>query len=210
MEETKRVEEGRICTTGAGGYIASWVVKLLLLRGYKVHGTVRDPRKQSSCGDPKNAHLKSLENVRESLRLFKAELLDYESIRAAVSRCTGVLHVDSPVPAGKVTNPEVRKVCSMPVRRRRSMSLGCCQEDWGECCHNLPLSCDWPDAAAYSEFELLIHLLALMKGKGPAEHGGLAFMDVLDTAEAILLVYERALMRRVDTSALLMSCIIKL
>jgi nucleoside-diphosphate-sugar epimerase len=31
-----------VCVTGAGGYIASWPVKLLLSRGYTVHGTVRD------------------------------------------------------------------------------------------------------------------------------------------------------------------------
>lgn len=28
--------------TGASGYIASWIVKLLLARGYTVRGTVRD------------------------------------------------------------------------------------------------------------------------------------------------------------------------
>jgi len=32
-----------VCVTGAGGYIASWLVKLLLARGYAVHATVRDP-----------------------------------------------------------------------------------------------------------------------------------------------------------------------
>jgi NADPH:quinone reductase-like Zn-dependent oxidoreductase len=31
-----------VCVTGAAGYIASWFVKLLLARGYTVHGTVRD------------------------------------------------------------------------------------------------------------------------------------------------------------------------
>ncbi|KAK9164849.1 hypothetical protein Scep_000040 [Stephania cephalantha] len=36
-------EKETVCVTGAGGYQASWLVKLLLLRGYKVHGTVRDP-----------------------------------------------------------------------------------------------------------------------------------------------------------------------
>lgn len=41
MEEKSEGE--RICVTGAGGYVASWVVKLLLSKGYKVHGTVRDP-----------------------------------------------------------------------------------------------------------------------------------------------------------------------
>ena len=36
-------ENGKVCVTGAGGYVASWVVKLLLSKGYIVHGTVREP-----------------------------------------------------------------------------------------------------------------------------------------------------------------------
>lgn len=32
-----------VCVTGASGYIASWLVKLLLERGYTVKATVRDP-----------------------------------------------------------------------------------------------------------------------------------------------------------------------
>ncbi|KAL5981586.1 hypothetical protein ACLOJK_015649 [Asimina triloba] len=36
-------KQRRACVTGAGGYIASWVVKLLLSKGYMVHGSVRDP-----------------------------------------------------------------------------------------------------------------------------------------------------------------------
>lgn len=32
-----------VCVTGASGYIASWLVKLLLHRGYTVRATVRDP-----------------------------------------------------------------------------------------------------------------------------------------------------------------------
>ena len=36
-----------VCVTGAGGYIASWLVKLLLSRGYAVHATVRDPSKHA-------------------------------------------------------------------------------------------------------------------------------------------------------------------
>ncbi|KAM0902097.1 hypothetical protein ACQ4PT_019609 [Festuca glaucescens] len=37
--EAKKV----VCVTGAGGFIASWIVKLLLLRGHTVRGTVRNP-----------------------------------------------------------------------------------------------------------------------------------------------------------------------
>ncbi|KAE9600552.1 putative cinnamoyl-CoA reductase [Lupinus albus] len=32
-----------ICVTGAGGFIASWMVKLLLQKGYSVRGTLRNP-----------------------------------------------------------------------------------------------------------------------------------------------------------------------
>jgi hypothetical protein len=36
--------QGRtVCVTGAGGFIASWLVKRLLEKGYTVRGTVRNP-----------------------------------------------------------------------------------------------------------------------------------------------------------------------
>ncbi|KVI07737.1 NAD-dependent epimerase/dehydratase [Cynara cardunculus var. scolymus] len=92
----------RVCVTGAGGYIASWVVKLLLSKGYMVHGTVRDP-----CDEKKNGHLKKLEDAEERLQLFKADLLDYEDLCAAFAGCNGVLHIASPVPGRHVPNPQV-------------------------------------------------------------------------------------------------------
>ncbi|KAF8389198.1 hypothetical protein HHK36_025891 [Tetracentron sinense] len=79
------------CVTGAGGFIASWIVKLLLQKGYTVKGTVRNP------DDAKNSHLKELEGARERLLLCKADLLDYESLREAIKGCNGVFHIASPV-----------------------------------------------------------------------------------------------------------------
>jgi len=35
--------KGKVCVTGASGYIASWLIKRLLESGYHVKGTVRDP-----------------------------------------------------------------------------------------------------------------------------------------------------------------------
>ena len=58
--------------------------------------------------DGKYAHLKSLEKASENLKLFKADLLDYESLRAAIAGCDGVFHAASPVPSGSVPNPEAR------------------------------------------------------------------------------------------------------
>ncbi|XP_042015870.1 cinnamoyl-CoA reductase 1-like [Salvia splendens] len=89
-----------VCVTGAGGYVASWLIKLLLSNGYTVHGTVRNP------GDEKNGHLLKLENAAEKLKLFKADLFDFDSILTAVKGCDGVFHVASPATTSG-PNPEV-------------------------------------------------------------------------------------------------------
>ncbi|KAG1359013.1 putative Cinnamoyl-CoA reductase 1 [Cocos nucifera] len=128
-------EKGRVCVTGAGGYVASWLVKLLLSNGYKVgipydsffvcvcvrikSSRVQDdtgislvPRCQTLCedtrltGEEKNAHLRKLEKASENLQLFKADLLDYDTLKAAFAACEGVFHVASPVPATKIVDPE--------------------------------------------------------------------------------------------------------
>nr|BAM05562.1 cinnamoyl-CoA reductase [Eucalyptus pilularis]BAM05563.1 cinnamoyl-CoA reductase [Eucalyptus pyrocarpa] len=80
-----------VCVTGAGGFIASWIVKLFLERGYTVRGTVRNP------DDPKNGHLRELEGASERLTLYKGDLMDYESLREAIMGCDGVVHTASPV-----------------------------------------------------------------------------------------------------------------
>ncbi|XP_052298429.1 cinnamoyl-CoA reductase 1-like isoform X2 [Citrus sinensis] len=98
------LEKGRVCVTGAGGYLASWVVKLLLSKDYFVRGTVREP------SDEKNTHLYKLEKASENLKLFKADLLDYDSVKSAIVGCNGVFHVASPVPSSSVPNPEVELI----------------------------------------------------------------------------------------------------
>ncbi|KAL8139348.1 hypothetical protein V2J09_005369 [Rumex salicifolius] len=109
-----------VCVTGAGGYIASWTVKFLLEKGYFVKGTVRNP------DDPKNGHLWELEGARERLRLCKADLLDYESIKEAINGCDGVFHTASPVtddpeqmvePAVNGTKNVIRAAAEAKVRR---------------------------------------------------------------------------------------------
>lgn len=102
MEGNQTDNQRVVCVTGAGGYVASWVVKDLLWKGYFVHGTVRDP-----CDEKKNGHLKKLEKSAENLKLFKADLLDYGSLYAAIEGCTGVFHVACLIPGTQVLNPEV-------------------------------------------------------------------------------------------------------
>ncbi|KAG7653661.1 NAD-dependent epimerase/dehydratase, partial [Arabidopsis suecica] len=90
-----------VCVTGATGYIASWIVKLLPLRGYTVKATVRDPNDTK-----KTKHLLALEGADERLRLFKADLLEEGSFQQAIEGCDGVFHIASPV-IFTATDPQV-------------------------------------------------------------------------------------------------------
>ncbi|XP_047945511.1 phenylacetaldehyde reductase-like [Salvia hispanica] len=93
-----------VCVTGASGYIASWLVKLLLERGYTVRATVRNPRDSS-----KVAHLKSLEGANERLHLYEADLLDEGSFDSVVDGCQTVFHTASPV-AINVSDPQTELI----------------------------------------------------------------------------------------------------
>lgn len=93
-----------VCVTGAGGFIASWLVKSLLERGYNVRGTAREP------GDEKNVHLQNIEGAKERLKILKADLLDYDSLLEAINGCSGVFHTACPVPSQRASNPEVEVI----------------------------------------------------------------------------------------------------
>ncbi|GLT66319.1 hypothetical protein SLA2020_386890 [Shorea laevis] len=85
--------EGKVVSvTGALGFIASWLVKLLLQRGYVVKATVRDPNDAK-----KTEHLLALDGAKERLHLFKADLLDEGSFDSVVDGREGVFHTASPV-----------------------------------------------------------------------------------------------------------------
>ncbi|XP_020592272.1 cinnamoyl-CoA reductase 1-like [Phalaenopsis equestris] len=93
-----------VCVTGASGFIASWLVKLLLQRGYTVKASVRDP------ADPrKTEHLRALEGANERLHLFKANLLEEGSFDAEISGCDGVFHTASPF-YHSVTDPQAELI----------------------------------------------------------------------------------------------------
>lgn len=105
----KRSSSTVVCVTGASGYIASWLVKLLLLRGYTVHATVR------SLNDPKKTeHLLELDGAKDRLHLFEANLLEAGSFDSAIQGCEGVFHTASPVildapnPQADIIDPAVK------------------------------------------------------------------------------------------------------
>ncbi|KAB1227630.1 Tetraketide alpha-pyrone reductase 1 [Morella rubra] len=98
-----------VCVTGASGYIASWVVKFLLQRGYTVRACVRDPN------DPKKTnHLLVLDGAKERLQLFEANLLEEGSFDVAIQGCDGVFHTASPFyndikdPQAELLDPAVK------------------------------------------------------------------------------------------------------
>ncbi|GAB2274268.1 hypothetical protein Dimus_009034 [Dionaea muscipula] len=94
-------EKEVVCVTGGCGYIGSWLVRLLLDRGYTVHATVRDLKDEDQT-----KHLLALEGADSRLRLFQIDLLDYDSIVAAITGTVGVFHLASPCTVDEVKHPE--------------------------------------------------------------------------------------------------------
>ncbi|KAJ0051521.1 hypothetical protein Pint_02374 [Pistacia integerrima] len=113
MDQTK----GKVCVTGASGFFASWLVKRLLLAGYQVTGTVRDPENEK-----KLVHLWRLEGAKERLQLVRANLMEEGSFDEAIKGCHGVFHTASPVeiiePAVKGTLNVLRSCAKNPSLRR--------------------------------------------------------------------------------------------
>ncbi|XP_073139243.1 phenylacetaldehyde reductase-like [Henckelia pumila] len=93
-----------VCVTGASGYIASWLVKFLLQRGYTVKASVRDPN-----DTVKTQHLLALDGAKERLKLVKANLLEEGSFDAVVDGCEGVFHTASPF-YHDVTDPQAQLI----------------------------------------------------------------------------------------------------
>ncbi|OIW05590.1 hypothetical protein TanjilG_23376 [Lupinus angustifolius] len=81
-----------VCVTGGSGFIASWIIKFLLQRGYTVRATLRNP------SDAKKVHhLLQLDGAKERLHLYKADLLEQGSFDSVVQGCHAVFHTASPV-----------------------------------------------------------------------------------------------------------------
>ncbi|KAL5708081.1 hypothetical protein ACHQM5_018915 [Ranunculus cassubicifolius] len=98
-----------VCVTGGSGYIASWIIKLLLQRNYTVKASVRDPSDVS-----KTKHLHELPGASERLHLFEAHLMEQGSFDSIVEGCEGVFHVASPAilesddPEAEIVEPAVK------------------------------------------------------------------------------------------------------
>lgn len=100
----RKIEKAMV--SGAGGFIASWVVKRLLEEGVEVHGTVRSLRNEK-----KVAHLRQMEaDLPGTLKLFEADLLKEGSFDQAAAGCDTVFHLASPFVPFKVKDPQAELV----------------------------------------------------------------------------------------------------
>ncbi|GAY58783.1 hypothetical protein CUMW_189550 [Citrus unshiu] len=196
------LEKERVCVTGAGGFLASWVVKLLLSRDYFVHGTAREP------SDEKNARLYELEKASLNLKLFKADLLDYDSVKSAIVGCNGVFHIACPAPSTtmELLEPAVKgtlnvlKAClEAKVKRVIVVSSGVAvglNPRWpkgqimDETCWSDKEYCRTTNSKVNTSSLVLIKLLK--EGYESLENKLRMIVDVRDVAEALLLAYEKA------------------
>lgn len=88
--------------TGGSGYMASWIIKMLLEEGINVRATVRDP-----SDIHKVEHLQALaRSSAGELKLFKADLLDAGSFDEPMQGCELVMHTASPFFLTRTRNPE--------------------------------------------------------------------------------------------------------
>ena len=91
-----------VLVTGASGYIATHVVRLLQQQGYRVRATVR-----SLKNEEKVKPLRELcPDAKHPVELVEADLMNDECWVPAVKGCAYVLHMASPFPAEKPANDD--------------------------------------------------------------------------------------------------------
>lgn len=100
--------DGPIAVTGASGYIGSWIVRDMMQQGYEVRACVRD-----TTNPDKVDHLVALndENLRGSVELFEADLLNPGSYDKAFKGASAAVHTGAAVGFNRETPQEVYDGC---------------------------------------------------------------------------------------------------
>lgn len=98
----REIDKGKpVLVTGGTGYLASWIIKMLLEEGCNVHATVRDLSNSN-----KVEHLKTIaEASAGQMKLFKSDLLDNGSFDEPMGDCELVMHTASPYFITGINNP---------------------------------------------------------------------------------------------------------
>nr|KAG5693546.1 hypothetical protein BaRGS_019872 [Batillaria attramentaria] len=162
-------KSAKVLVTGASGYIASHVVKLLQEAGHQVRGTVRSVKNTD-----KVKHLYNLcPSAAHKLELVEADLMDAESWSPAVKDMTYVIHVASPVPFTHPKNEDelikpavegtlnvLRACAKVPSVKRVVLTSSCAAVGSDNRGPDAPLLCekDWTDIAkadAYGKSKIL-------------------------------------------------------
>lgn len=143
---------GKICVTGATGYVARHIVSQALDAGYAVMGTARTAEKvyqlENDISHPK-------------FRAHNAELTASWGWQAAMADCKAVVHCASPFPLSEPKHPDeviepavkgVRQVLTAAVKagvKRVVMTSSCAAVGYGHVENNLYLTADdWSDLSA--------------------------------------------------------------
>ncbi|PIN02603.1 Flavonol reductase/cinnamoyl-CoA reductase [Handroanthus impetiginosus] len=88
----KDEKEDIVCVLDASTYVGFWLVKKLLVKGYKVHATIRRNGEKEMM-----KKITSLERTQKGLMIFMVDILDYNSILEALKGCCGLFCcLDSP------------------------------------------------------------------------------------------------------------------
>jgi len=88
---TSKLRDEIVCVTGATGFVASHIIKILLEDGYIVRGTVR-----SASETKKFQYLLDLDKIGNRLTFYSANLTEDGSFDQAVNGAHFVLHTASP------------------------------------------------------------------------------------------------------------------
>ena len=85
-------KQNTVLVTGANGYLASWIVKKLLIEGHNVHATVRDIHNREKI----NHLLEYEKKYKGNIKFFSADLLEKNSFDEAMRNCSIIFHTASP------------------------------------------------------------------------------------------------------------------
>ncbi|KAL2233809.1 UNVERIFIED_CONTAM: putative anthocyanidin reductase [Sesamum indicum] len=85
----------KVCVSGGAGYLASFLVKQLLERGYTVHATLRTLGDASKVGLLQGLQLHHQAGSR--LKLFEADIYRAHEFGAAIEGCEFVVHMATPL-----------------------------------------------------------------------------------------------------------------